>query len=415
MPRREDEAVAVGPVRVRRVVPHRARVEHVGERGEAHRRPGVTRVRLLHGVDRERADRVDAQLVERLRVGGRCVIGPLRSPLAAQYPRFPGQLVRAPAGRRRAAPPPRPPARARSRTRSASAGSARERASPTARSRKRSDARERPPPITMCSGSKVLIALGEPDAEEHPEPVEQLSACWSPSSAALHDVAPAHLAALGERARRAGSPGGPSRRAAASRSSAVPQQSASRQPRFGQLPGHGGPSSWITWWPSSAPRPVAPRKIRPSITTPPPTPGAEREHHEVARRPALPGGPRRARRSCASLSTKTGTPRRVGSSWPSATPSSGMFTLDTTRARWRSRSATAPRRRSPRAAPACVDHLADRGLDPGEQLAGARARSDARPRPGLAPVDAARRPWCRPRRRRSPGSGRSARRPSAAF
>ncbi len=64
----QHEPVAVGPVRMLRRVAHDARVEHVRDRGERHRRPGVARVRLLHGVHRERADRVDAELVE-LRVG----------------------------------------------------------------------------------------------------------------------------------------------------------------------------------------------------------------------------------------------------------------------------------------------------------------------------------------------------------
>jgi hypothetical protein len=38
VPRREDEAVAGRPVRVGRVVTHHARVEHVGERSQPHRR-----------------------------------------------------------------------------------------------------------------------------------------------------------------------------------------------------------------------------------------------------------------------------------------------------------------------------------------------------------------------------------------
>ncbi len=64
----EHEAVAVGPVGVRRRVVHHARVEHVGERRERHRRARVAGVRLLHGVHRQRADRVDAELIERRRV-----------------------------------------------------------------------------------------------------------------------------------------------------------------------------------------------------------------------------------------------------------------------------------------------------------------------------------------------------------
>ena len=55
--------IAVGPGRVGRVVLHHARVEQVGERRECHRRARVPRLRLLHGVHRQRADRVDGQLV----------------------------------------------------------------------------------------------------------------------------------------------------------------------------------------------------------------------------------------------------------------------------------------------------------------------------------------------------------------
>src|SRR4051794_15919791 len=64
----EDEAVAVGPVGVRGVVLHHARVEQVSERREAHRGPWMTRIGLLDGVDRERPNRVDAELVERARI-----------------------------------------------------------------------------------------------------------------------------------------------------------------------------------------------------------------------------------------------------------------------------------------------------------------------------------------------------------
>ena len=61
---RQHEAVAVEPVGVGRVVLHHPRVEQVGQRSERHRGARMTRVGLLHRVHRERADRVDAQLVE---------------------------------------------------------------------------------------------------------------------------------------------------------------------------------------------------------------------------------------------------------------------------------------------------------------------------------------------------------------
>ena len=66
-PARQDEPVAVGPVRVGRGVAQEPRPQDVGHRRRAHRGAGMTGVRLLHGVDRQGPDRVDGQLVE---VGG---------------------------------------------------------------------------------------------------------------------------------------------------------------------------------------------------------------------------------------------------------------------------------------------------------------------------------------------------------
>ena len=60
----EHEAVAAGPDRVGRVEAQEALPERVGDRRERHRRPGMAGVRLLDRVDRERADRVDAELVD---------------------------------------------------------------------------------------------------------------------------------------------------------------------------------------------------------------------------------------------------------------------------------------------------------------------------------------------------------------
>ena len=59
---REHEAVAVGPVRILRVVLHHARVEHVRGGGERQRRARVAGLRGLDRIDRQRADGVDAQL-----------------------------------------------------------------------------------------------------------------------------------------------------------------------------------------------------------------------------------------------------------------------------------------------------------------------------------------------------------------
>ena len=59
VPRGEDEAVAPGPVRLRRIVTHLLGVEQVRDGGERHRGSRVPGVCLLHRVHRERADRVD--------------------------------------------------------------------------------------------------------------------------------------------------------------------------------------------------------------------------------------------------------------------------------------------------------------------------------------------------------------------
>jgi hypothetical protein len=63
VPGRKHEAVAVRPRRVDGVVPHDPPEEHVRRRREREGRAGMTRVRRLHGVDRERPDRVDAEAV----------------------------------------------------------------------------------------------------------------------------------------------------------------------------------------------------------------------------------------------------------------------------------------------------------------------------------------------------------------
>ncbi len=44
---RQDEAVAIGPLRMERVVAHDARPQHVGEGGQRHRRTGVPGVALV--------------------------------------------------------------------------------------------------------------------------------------------------------------------------------------------------------------------------------------------------------------------------------------------------------------------------------------------------------------------------------
>ena len=71
---REHEAVSIGPDRILRIEAHHAIPDRIDQRRECHRRTGMSRFRLLHGVDGERADRVDAQLIKAC-VGRGCSLG----------------------------------------------------------------------------------------------------------------------------------------------------------------------------------------------------------------------------------------------------------------------------------------------------------------------------------------------------
>ena len=64
VPGREDEAVAVRPLRIRRVVLQHLPVEQVRERCERHRGARVAGVRLLDRIHGERPDRVDRKLFD---------------------------------------------------------------------------------------------------------------------------------------------------------------------------------------------------------------------------------------------------------------------------------------------------------------------------------------------------------------
>ncbi len=66
----KHEAVTVGPARVRRIVLHRPGEERVADGRGPEREARVAGVGLQHGVDGQRADRVDAELVERVDHGG---------------------------------------------------------------------------------------------------------------------------------------------------------------------------------------------------------------------------------------------------------------------------------------------------------------------------------------------------------
>ena len=71
VPDRQHEPVPVGPHRQLRVEPQVVLPQPVGHRGQRHRGTGVPRVGRLHRVDRQRADRVDGQLLDRVRGGRR--------------------------------------------------------------------------------------------------------------------------------------------------------------------------------------------------------------------------------------------------------------------------------------------------------------------------------------------------------
>ena len=61
---REHETVAAIPLGVLGVVAHEAREEEISDGRHPHRHAGMPGVGFLHGVDREHADRVNAELIE---------------------------------------------------------------------------------------------------------------------------------------------------------------------------------------------------------------------------------------------------------------------------------------------------------------------------------------------------------------
>jgi hypothetical protein len=62
MPARQNEAVAVEPLRVPGIMFEKLGPESVGHGSGAHRHAGMTGVRVLDSVDRQYSDGVDAQL-----------------------------------------------------------------------------------------------------------------------------------------------------------------------------------------------------------------------------------------------------------------------------------------------------------------------------------------------------------------
>ena len=66
----EDEAVAIRPIRVGRVMAHYPGPQHMGQGGERHGRTRMARIGLLGGVHGQAADHVDAELLEISITGG---------------------------------------------------------------------------------------------------------------------------------------------------------------------------------------------------------------------------------------------------------------------------------------------------------------------------------------------------------
>ena len=64
MAARQHEAIAIGPMRIARIVSHRPREQHVAERRERHRSSGVTGLGFLNGIHGQRANGVDAKEIE---------------------------------------------------------------------------------------------------------------------------------------------------------------------------------------------------------------------------------------------------------------------------------------------------------------------------------------------------------------
>ena len=378
----EHEAVAVEPVRVRRVVLHLVRVELVGHGRQRHRRARVAGVGLLHPVHREGADGVDRQRL-------RCVISlPRRSSLARSISVLSSSCAAStPAPITPASAPPRAsltrgalPQRGQRVARRLRARGVEEQVAPPATARRRSPrARAR-----RCSPRSRCPARASGRSAR-----TRASIVSSPALRRLHRLA--------SRTPRVARP--PRWRA---RSRPVPLQIHSsdpgrgkpgsrRRPARSRRRGSRGPSPPRARWP---------RSIRPSITMPPPTPVPS---VSITRCCAGGSGTSWASASAAqlaSLSTNTGTPNRLPSSSRSGTPSSGMFTLESTVPVANSTCDGTPmpdrvRRRRPTSATRRGDPVEQR-LRAG-QVGGVldRVAAPARPR------SARRRPWCPPRRCRA--------------
>ena len=307
MPGREHEAVAVEPVRVRRVVLHHLRVEQVGDRRERHRsaRDGPS-----SPSGRASIESVRIVLMESWSSSVPVVAVLIRLPLSI---RLAGAQYRVPPPELRARPPRSPrhrPRRGRARRSHASTapGVRASRASSTARSRYRSDGARQAAPDHHVLGLEDVHVAGDRHAEHAREALEHPQGV---GVAVARQRARAHAPTRG-RPRRGRRPGGcPAcrgrtrwRRARAPGRCSRPRGSRGR----GSCPGHGGPSGSIVKWPSSAPRPCAPRKISPPITTPPPTPVPSVSITSTLAGASSTSCASASAAQLASLSTNTGTP-----------------------------------------------------------------------------------------------------------
>src|SRR5215208_62823 len=135
-------------------------------------------------------------------------------------------------------------------------------------SRISSPALEAPPPTGITSGLKMFTNPARPMPSHRPVSSRTEMAASSPSCASLVTSSPSTCRSMAScpSAER----GFSLATSRALRPMAVPEASASRQPRLPQP--QRGPVGSIVMWPTSPPAPWAPRKSTPSVMIPPPTP-----------------------------------------------------------------------------------------------------------------------------------------------
>ena len=300
--------------------------------------PGV---RLLHRVHRQRADRVD-RTARRARACRRSSSSDsLARGLRAQYPASPATPGR------RAAPAPITPG----------VGAALGERDPSRRCQQRGQGAGvrllhgavEEQVAALRTGRRRSRALGLEDVDVPARPTPSMraeaaraerSASASPLARGGHDVACRVTCAPSRpRSRPRRLSGWSLANAVASRSSARPLQSASRQPRLGQLPGQSRAVRVASpRGPARRRGRCAPRKISAVDHDAAAHARAERVHHEVAHGPASRGGPRRARRSWRRCPRSTGSPKRSAQLLAERRRRAAGCSRSPPRCRWRSRS-----------------------------------------------------------------------------